>query len=1272
MHIPFLFIFEFYKKRKFAFWLSVFIIAVVALFGVSRIKFIENIEHLIPHEKQFSITNHLFSENKISRRVIIVLQENGSESNFSSLSSQADSLVESLYGKDSLFNEITYKVQPFLGDSLYDFFYRNMPYFMTDEDYDYLEKSIDSINQILKSNFNLTYLPVNSSIISKAYADPFHIVPRLLQRCKANTVDAGINMRDDYLTLDSGRSIVIMAYPRKSESQGKVNQDCLDRLLKIKSQIQKSNYDIFFFGTPLVEAINAKVIKRDIMITSTLALIALLVFIWSYFKSPLYFFRIVLPVSFGGLIALSCIGYFQGSISSLALGLGAVLLGLGVNISLHFFTHFINHPDPRQLIIELAPASLLTALTTSSAFFCLCFLKSPVLQDIGLFSGLSILFITLSNLVIVPHLLPTSHNKPEKNHWIDKLASIHFHKNKILIVSLFILFSVCVLCFKQVRFEGDMTKMSYVPSYLKESEDTLEAKMQYKLKMVYSIMEAKTLNELSVKSENTNAEIEKLKNDGVISNFQNGFYLLPSGIKQKKCKEKWDKFWTNDKVNFLQQSMHSHSQIFGYDYKVYNEFLNLIKSEFGGMSKSDQSFVINHFAKDLIEYSDSIIQSVGIIKVKEQNRKLLYQKLKSNKEVELFDKNMLTERFVNLIKSDLNFLLFISFFLVTILILISFGRIELTFLSVIPMMIGWIITLGLMSLFNIPFTIFNIILATFIFGMGDDFSVFLISGLQSKYAHGIDQVRSYRSSVLLACITTLCGIGVLVFATHPALKSIGLVAVVGIFSVVLSSFVIQPILFDFFIGNRKNKGQLPITFFGFIISIIAFLYFFIGCIILTIVGIFLILLIPLNFTRKLYHYCIHYYCKSLIYLMFTVKKKWIFESQEVFEKPSIIIANHSSFVDILVMLSLHPRIIMLANDWVFNKSAYGFLVRMAGFYHVKNGYENAVPYLRKFIDQGYSIMVFPEGTRSIDGEMKRFHKGSFYLAEKLNLDITPVFIHGLHLAMPKGDYLLKPSICTIRVAPNIKFEDTQFGEGYSERTLKISRWMKSEFSSMRESIETPDFFANLTIQNYVLKGPVLEWYVRVKLWMESNFSVYHKLIPKGAKVVDIGCGYGYMSLILALADKTKSIVGIDFDSEKISIACNLNSAPERLQFVCSNMTSFEYSMSDAFILGDVLHYLSATEQEAFLLKIIECCNEGARILIRESDKDLLKYRHDKSVSTEVISTAIGFNKYDFEKMSFVSGKTLKTFFESNGFTFEKVVESKKNSNTLFMAVKEQK
>ena len=121
MHIPFLFIFEFYKKRKFAFWLSVFIIAVVALFGVSRIKFIENIEHLIPHEKQFSITNHLFSENKISRRVIIVLQENGSESNFSSLSSQADSLVESLYGKDSLFNEITYKVQPFLGDSLYDF-----------------------------------------------------------------------------------------------------------------------------------------------------------------------------------------------------------------------------------------------------------------------------------------------------------------------------------------------------------------------------------------------------------------------------------------------------------------------------------------------------------------------------------------------------------------------------------------------------------------------------------------------------------------------------------------------------------------------------------------------------------------------------------------------------------------------------------------------------------------------------------------------------------------------------------------------------------------------------------------------------------------------------------------------------------------------------------------------------------------------------------------------------------------------------------------------
>ena len=52
---------------------------------------------------------------------------------------------------------------------------------------------------------------------------------------------------------------------------------------------------------------------------------------------------------------------------------------------------------------------------------------------------------------------------------------------------------------------------------------------------------------------------------------------------------------------------------------------------------------------------------------------------------------------------------------------------------------------------------------------------------------------------------------------------------------------------------------------------------------------------------------------------------------------------------------------------------------------------------------GYSLIVFPEGTRSEDGVIKRFHKGAFYLAEKLNVDILPIMIHGTNYTLTKQD-----------------------------------------------------------------------------------------------------------------------------------------------------------------------------------------------------------------------------------------------------------------------------
>lgn len=282
-----------------------------------------------------------------------------------------------------------------------------------------------------------------------------------------------------------------------------------------------------------------------------------------------------------------------------------------------------------------------------------------------------------------------------------------------------------------------------------------------------------------------------------------------------------------------------------------------------------------------------------------------------------------------------------------------------------------------------------------------------MDGLINEYKTGKKNLASYKSSILLSAITTIAGLGVLIFAKHPALKSIAFISVTGILCVVLMAQILIPFFFSLVIKNRVKKQFHPWTILSWPHSVISFLYFGFVSVLLTIIGLFII---KLNLLGKekgkwLYHYLLSKLCGSVMYFMGRFKKNIVNPLKENFDKPAVVIANHQSFLDILTMAMLSPKLILLTNKWVWNSPVFGWAIKMADFYPVANGIENSVDLLKTQTDKGYSIVVFPEGTRSSIAPMKRFHKGAFYLAEKLQLDIVPVLLHGLGYTMTKESFI---------------------------------------------------------------------------------------------------------------------------------------------------------------------------------------------------------------------------------------------------------------------------
>ncbi|MBQ9185139.1 MAG: glycosyltransferase [Bacteroidales bacterium] len=137
-----------------------------------------------------------------------------------------------------------------------------------------------------------------------------------------------------------------------------------------------------------------------------------------------------------------------------------------------------------------------------------------------------------------------------------------------------------------------------------------------------------------------------------------------------------------------------------------------------------------------------------------------------------------------------------------------------------------------------------------------------------------------------------------------------------------------------------------------------------------------------------------------------------------FEKPKVLVCNHQSHLDLMCMLIYSPKMVFLTNDWVWNNVFYGFLIRSAEYYPVSQGLDVIMPKLKDLVARGYSIAVFPEGTRSADCKIRRFHQGAFHIASELGLDVEPMCLYGAGRVLPKtGRWLRKGRIHIDAAAP---------------------------------------------------------------------------------------------------------------------------------------------------------------------------------------------------------------------------------------------------------------
>lgn len=267
---------------------------------------------------------------------------------------------------------------------------------------------------------------------------------------------------------------------------------------------------------------------------------------------------------------------------------------------------------------------------------------------------------------------------------------------------------------------------------------------------------------------------------------------------------------------------------------------------------------------------------------------------------------------------------------------------------------------------------------------------------------------------------------------------------------------------------------------------------------------------------------------------------------EDFRKPALIICNHQSYLDLPIILSLCPKLIFLTNDWVWNNKFFGEIVRQADFLPVSAGMDIIIPHLKTLKDKGYSIVVFPEGTRSEDCKINRFHQGAFLLAQELDMDILPIVIHGAGNYLAKHDRLFRKNPQTLRILCRkpIQKED---GIPLRKQASNFRKIMSGEYENMVTELATPIYWKSFVFYKYAYRGWAVSFRAKSELKLLKEVTMEFADIDK--PVYFVNAGVGALPLTCALANNKTEVFSFIENIEDFNVATSTACLPANLHIV---------------------------------------------------------------------------------------------------------------------------
>ena len=818
-------LYQYFHSHRMICWLSM--VSLFVLFGYcsSQIHLEEDINQLMPSSKNEDGTTKLaFADLKIKDKVFVLFEGR----DYEELIATCDAFADSLQRDTALVENLFYKIDEELLPDGIDYLSAHLPAYIDTAVYARFDSLLtrEHFAEQMQQNHEDLQGEFGEMFPELIELDPMGMRNVLAEQLKQLLSGGTYQTLGNHFFVPDTTVCLAFLTPHFSSTNTGQGSALFERLNTVISQLKESHpdIDISYHGTPASGYYNSTQIKHDLTTTIAGALVLVLIFLLLCFRRWDAIPLLLLPVAFGTLFGLTMMYWLKGEFSLLALGIGGVVLGVALSYVLHVMTHHQYVSDPVQLLRDQVKPVLLGCITTIGSFSGLLFIQTDLLRDFGLFAAFAILGATLFSLIWLPHLLrdePTQAlprggilgylNRLHSSNYLSEHPLLRRGLGRLL--ALLVIIFVGAWFVGGTHFDADMHNLGYDNPMVEHSEDLLREKTYTGDKTKYFASQGQTMEEALAHFGVLRHKLDSLQRLGLVKSYTPTNELLVSLDRQQQRIDAWHRYWNDSRLATVRQLIAATAPAADLRPEAFETFFEAAKADYETDALYEANLIPQGYLSTMMEQSydgtwlcfTSVRCQNDSVRSSDSDYIRICDAISSDPHLLVLDTYYYTTGTLLQMSSDFDRLQWLSMAFVLLVLWLSFRfNIKHTLLGFMPILLSWLIVLGTMNIFGQQFNLISIIISTFIFGIGVDYSIFIMHGLinngQSLTSH-LSLLTSHKTAILLSAVTLLVTVGSMLLAVHPAIRSVGFSTLVGLLSAIILSYVVQPAVYRWL--NRK-------------------------------------------------------------------------------------------------------------------------------------------------------------------------------------------------------------------------------------------------------------------------------------------------------------------------------------------------------------------------------------------------------------------------------------------------------------------------------------